>query len=174
MIKGYFSSRGDSNGPWKHWPYIIGRVMNENLKKKTRKRKYKNERQSNERRGGNHKRAKQVITKDVALPLPPLRFRVQKTQRDRAPSSANSLLAKWKGAKPAGRRSPLVRVRLPHTHISKCPNRERRKRYIEKKRKKKNKSLVLLFFSWYSRDCARGRDAIEFSTHRINRQKKKK
>lgn len=30
------------------------------------------------------------------------------------------------------------------------------------------------FFSWYSRDCARGRDAIEFSTHQINRHTKEK
>jgi hypothetical protein len=84
-----------------------------------------------------------------------------------------------KRGKPAGRRSPFVRVRV-RIYVCCTPTFrnvliEREEKIYRKKNTEKIKNMKsFFFFSWYSRDCARGRDAIEFSTHQINRHTKEK
>jgi hypothetical protein len=183
----FFLLRGNknSNGPCQsNIGLIIWRVMNENLKKK-RKEWERYIRQSNEREGGkNHKRAKRVINQGCglasyrALAGSAFKRRSVTELRHQQPT------AFWPSGK-GGANNQLVAVLrscvcvcvcvsvpLLHTHISKCPNRERRKKIDTHSQREKSSCSFIL--SWYSRDCARGRDAIEFSTHRISTDKKEK
>lgn len=113
-------------------------------------------------------RGKRVITKDVALSLPSLLVRSCSAFKKKTAAGVTELrhhrTAFWLSEK----QMLFSNTRVFAAHIFQIYSNQKRN---DRKKIKFKSCLFLFLFSWYSRDCAKGRDAIEiflFSTQRNN------